>query len=126
MKRECLRGLEDDYDHVRPINFGETQEGCCPALERVLQKRVLYYSDFDVDVNDWKAEQQALSIFAKTMLANLSTGASYRRVAESWISVAVSPLNKEKSKTSPERSAWEVGLEYAFLTMHSPKVHPLS
>jgi len=42
-----------------------------PALERIMQRRVLYYSDFDIDVAEWKTEQQTINIFTKTLLTAL-------------------------------------------------------
>ncbi len=129
MKREDgLRGLANEHTHVRPINFSESPESDAhPALDHMLQKMILYYSDFDVDVNDWKAEQQSLSIFGKNLLTNLSIPLRHIIfVADSWVSVTNLAVNKDKSKeksaTVPERSAWEVGLEYAYLTMNSEKV----
>jgi hypothetical protein len=44
--------------------------------QRVLQKKLVYYSDFDMDTNDWKAERQTLDIYAKTLANNLSTSRS--------------------------------------------------
>ncbi len=45
---------------------------CDPAFQRVVQRKVVYYSDFDVDVNDWKSEQQAIEMYAKFLMTNLS------------------------------------------------------
>ena len=91
-------------------------------LENILQKRVLYYSDFDVDVNDWKSEQQTLQIFTKTLLLTLSTPllSLTRNIGESWIGMLSTVVSKSNPH-NPEKSPWEVCAEYALLTLFSKK-----
>ncbi len=112
-----------------------------PELERILQRRVLYYSDFDIDVNDWKTEQQTLQIFTKTILSSLSnsfslfsptcimkTKPSTPLTGESWTGMLNTVVFRQKTaaaagteKLIPEKSAWEVSVEYSLLTLFSEK-----
>ncbi len=95
-----------------------------PAFERAVQHKVVYYSDFDMDANDWRSEQQAIDIFSKFLLTNLSNPES-RCVASNWVSMISKVLPRRKSdvgSTIPMKSCWEVALEYVLLTMKSEKV----
>ena len=41
-------------------------------FDQINQRRIFYYSDFDIDVTDWKTEKEKLNIFRKTLLEELS------------------------------------------------------
>lgn len=39
---------------------------------KYITRKIAYYSDFDIDANDWKSEQQSICIYARTLLDGLS------------------------------------------------------
>ena len=50
----------------KPQNSPELE--CFLSIEPVESKKIIYYSDFDIDINDWKKEEEHLGIFFNTLL----------------------------------------------------------
>ena len=38
---------------------------------RVVERRIAYYSDFELNINDWKTEHETLELYAKHLQKNL-------------------------------------------------------
>lgn len=49
----------------------ETKSNTEASFDLIPQRRILYYSDFDIDVSDWKEEKEKLKVFSSTLLDQL-------------------------------------------------------
>jgi len=45
----------------------ESNDYLRPSSNLVLQRKVLYYSDFDIDVSEWKDELDRIKLFSSTL-----------------------------------------------------------
>jgi hypothetical protein len=91
--------------------------------DSIKERKILYYSDFDINVNDWKDEKKKLKIFASTLLERLRKCGS-KSLARSWLTVLESTFGCYEVCDAvfiPGKSAWEVAIEYVTLTANSEK-----
>ena len=100
------------------------------SLERKVQRWIAYYSDFEVDLNDWKSEDERIQIYSDTLKKALGSCHLPQTFAgEPWLAGLKSVLYDlvdEGSAVRPSKSNWEVALEYVLLTRGSTKASPLA
>ena len=58
------------------------------VLDRVIQRKILYYSDFEVNLNEWKSENKCLQIYSQTMVKSLSKCLTFIRCSGDLVSPA--------------------------------------
>ncbi len=96
---------------VMSHSMGEMQA----ELDRIIQRKVVYYSDFELDMNEWRIEHECIQIYSQTLRKILG---------ESWVAklsgVLFKVLDTGKA-ASLEKNSWDVALEYVLLTQHSKK-----
>jgi len=46
-------------------------ETILPNIDSIEERKILYYSDFDININDWKEEKERIKIFTLTLLERL-------------------------------------------------------
>jgi hypothetical protein len=93
---------------------------------RVVKRRIAYYSDFEVDLNDWKSEDERIQIYSETLRKGLSmSDQTHRSVDEGWQNELKSVLYElvdESGGVRPSKTMWDVAVEYVLLTRESTKV----
>ena len=69
------RGSTSSAEDSKTTGMGDSVGGSEQPLgrERIVQRRIVYYSDFEIDLNDWKSEDERIQIFADTIKKALST-----------------------------------------------------
>ena len=97
--------------HERP-QIGTDQQA---EHDRIIQRKIVYYSDFELDMNEWRIENECIQIYSQTLRKSLG---------EAWIGKLDKVLFKlidTDQMSTPDKNAWGVALEYVLLTEHSKK-----
>ena len=85
---------------------------------------LIYFSDFEINVNDWKEAKRGLEGFEKNVSKILCTSfISTLFLAHNWIEEMSSALMKvDDFPMRAKKSPWEICLEYMLLTYQQTKV----
>ena len=120
---EFNRSSQSDMYTYNKLTEANLKPDLCSHYSKIYQHTILYYSDFDIDVTDWKIELERLKIFSCNLFQVLSK-TFIKEENESWIDaikyIIICDTNKVRA-IKIKQSIWEIIIEYAVLTMESEK-----
>ena len=89
-------------------------------LQKVIERRIAYYSDFDLSISEWKSDNDRVNIFGQNLRKKLGT-LRYNnlcKLADKWISELTSIMFSCVEAKSP----FDAAVEYLLLTANTSKV----
>lgn len=60
------QNIEQDAHHPQPASTFDDK-----CIERVIERKIAYYSDFEINLDDWKSEYEYLEFYAKNLQQSL-------------------------------------------------------
>jgi len=55
----------------KQVEDARASETTLPNIDSIEERKILYYSDFDININDWKEGKERIKIFTLTLLERL-------------------------------------------------------
>lgn len=68
---QVIRNMDVQSSPPQALKDSEAVEKLLPVTDFIQQRKILYYSDFDINVNDWKKEKESLKLFSSTLFKAL-------------------------------------------------------
>ena len=69
----CFASIAPSTDKAAPMpELMHTSADSAGGFDKIIQRRIIYYSDFELNINEWKTENEYIQLYATTLKKSLS------------------------------------------------------
>jgi hypothetical protein len=111
---------EDDKDSNKKPQKIEAKIPDFCGSDRVIERKVVYYSDYEISVSEWKSECDSLELNSKNLQKGLGI-ICLQFLGETWTKQFESAV-QVVTQSGSNKSSWGVIFEYVILTAILEKV----